>query len=179
MIEVRPVRAADLAAVLALDQATEEAPHWSQTDYQALLAKTSDSPLRRAGFVASSGDDLLGFAAARLLLDGIENRCELESIVVARNSRRSGVGSQLLQAAIAWARRQGAHRLQLEVRAGNGPAISFYERAGMRREGLRPQYYAAPVEDALLMGMPLEASTGVKMDNTSQTVENFPEKRVE
>jgi ribosomal-protein-alanine N-acetyltransferase len=54
-----------------------------------------------------------------------------------------------------WAQSMGGIRLELEVRASNTRAIRFYERFGMRREGLRRGYYHSPGEDAVLMGMPL------------------------
>ena len=59
-------------------------------------------------------------------------------------------------------RRQGLARLLLdflppekdiflEVRAGNTAARALYERVGFEQVGLRKNYYAHPVEDAILM----------------------------
>ena len=47
------------------------------------------------------------------------------------------------------ARAQGAWFL--EVRASNAAAIQLYESAGFHRAGRRPDYYADPAEDAIVM----------------------------
>lgn len=64
--------------------------------------------------------------------------------------RREGIGAALVQAACAYGREQGLSRLALEVRASNRAAIALYEAAGFVRDGVRPGFYDAPKEDALL-----------------------------
>ncbi len=44
----------------------------------------------------------------------------------------------------------------LEVRAGNSLAQALYKKCGFRGVGRRPNYYSAPVEDALVMSAQLE-----------------------
>jgi ribosomal-protein-alanine N-acetyltransferase len=39
----------------------------------------------------------------------------------------------------------------LEVRAGNQPALDFYQRMGWLVSGRRTRYYQNPEEDAILM----------------------------
>ena len=39
----------------------------------------------------------------------------------------------------------------LEVRVSNAPAICLYESLGFRGEGVRPNFYEKPKEDALIM----------------------------
>jgi ribosomal-protein-alanine N-acetyltransferase len=56
---------------------------------------------------------------------------------------------------LAWAQRQGARRMELEVRISNRAAIALYERAGFVQDGRRRGYYRDPEEDAVLMGLPL------------------------
>ncbi len=51
-------------------------------------------------------------------------------------------------------------RIEIEVRAGNKPALCFYEHAGFGRDGLRRGYYRNPEEDALLMGLELAPGGG-------------------
>lgn len=157
---VRPMQAADLDAVAAIAQACPEAPRWTAANYAAFVPASAESGTIeeggagtvRAGFVAASGAEVLGFAAASLLLDGVENRCELESMAVRLDARRHGLGLALLRAVLEWAAGQGARSLALEVRAGNTAAIRLYERLGLRKQGRRPGYYADPAEDAVLLG---------------------------
>lgn len=156
--EIRPMRSDDLHAVLAVAATCPEAPSWQRADYAAYLAPAP--PLLRAAFVAVTSGWITGFAAATLLLDppetaDPENRAEIDSMAVHSGARRQGIGSALLVAVFAWAAGYGGRRITLEVRASNAAAIALYERHGFRREGLRPRYYADPIDDALLLGKPL------------------------
>ncbi|MCO5970133.1 GNAT family N-acetyltransferase [Actinoallomurus soli] len=47
--------------------------------------------------------------------------------------RRQGIGAALLGAGARWAARQGAHRMYLQVEAGNDAAWRLYEKAGFTR----------------------------------------------
>jgi tRNA threonylcarbamoyladenosine biosynthesis protein TsaB len=159
---VRAMAAGDLAEVAAIAQTCPEAPRWKREDYaqyvQAEAAEgLSSGPIRVAWVATGAAGEILGFAAASVVLDGEENRCELESMAVRVDARRQGTGAALLRAVGAWAAEKGARRLGLEVRAGNTAAIRLYERLGLTAEGRRRGYYADPVEDAVLLGRAIAA----------------------
>ena len=59
--------------------------------------------------------------------------------------RRKGIGHALLDAVIAWAKVQGAQRLELGVSEGNTPAIHLYEQLGFAEDS-RPM---PPPSDAM------------------------------
>jgi [ribosomal protein S18]-alanine N-acetyltransferase len=147
----RPMRSEDLSAVLAIAAASPEAPGWNATDYAAYLHPTQ-SPLLRMAVVGEADGRVAGFAAATLLLDGTENRCELDTMAVDPGARRRGMGEALLRAVQAWAARHGARRMGLEVRAANAAALGLYRRLGFAEEGRRARYYADPEEDAMVLG---------------------------
>jgi RimJ/RimL family protein N-acetyltransferase len=76
--------------------------------------------------------------------------------------RGRGVGSALMDAAIAWSREQGLHKLSLEVFPANKPAIALYRKYGFVEEGFRPKHYRranGELWDAILMGRLLEQPT--------------------
>jgi len=76
--------------------------------------------------------------------------------------RGGGVGSALLEAVIAWAREQGAHKISLAVWPSNHPAIGLYARYGFRVEGTRRRHYrrrSGELWDATFMGLVLDEST--------------------
>lgn len=54
----------------------------------------------------------------------------LEDLIVREVHRGRGLGRQLLEASMHWARHIGAQRLQWEVLDWNQPAIDFYEGVG-------------------------------------------------
>ena len=73
------------------------------------------------------------------------------NVAVLPDFRRRGIADALLQALDELAGDRALRFLTLEVRAGNTPAIRLYEKHGYLRAGIRPGYYSAPKEDALLM----------------------------
>ena len=170
--------AGDLAGVAAVAAACPEAPRWQVSGYAAYLEPECEAsgsagaaPLLRCALVAEAGGEIAGFAAATLLLDGEQNRCELDSMAVARGARRQGMGGELLRSIGSWAAARGARRLALEVRAGNAAALGLYQRAGLRQEGRRPRYYADPEEDALLLGMAVTSGSPAGSFSTEKGVE--------
>ena len=147
---VRLACAADLAAILDLERATAEAPHWPEAAYRDYLAAPAGAIQRKALWVAINGS-VQGFAAVTVTV----HQAELESIAVAESVQRSGFGSDLLGAVCAWARQNGARSLLLEVRSSNRGAQDFYRARGFTSEGIRPRYYDRPADDAVLMSLDL------------------------
>jgi len=74
-------------------------------------------------------------------------------LMVSSDSRRRGVGSALLEAAVGWAQGAGIRKLELHVFPWNEPAILMYEKFGFEREGVRKAHYRRSDEyvDAVLM----------------------------
>jgi ribosomal-protein-alanine N-acetyltransferase len=149
---IRRLGIGDIDAVRALEQKIPEAPHWNRQDYERCIASDEGASPLRAGFVAEVDGNLVGFSAGKL----VAGVCELESIAVATEARGQGIGAALLSTVAGWAQASGAHRIELEVRSLSRRAINLYERAGLRRDGLRAGYYHFPDDDALLMsaGLP-------------------------
>jgi ribosomal-protein-alanine N-acetyltransferase len=147
---VRPGSAADLDAVLALEQATERAPHWPRAAYEAAL---NPHLAPRCLFVAERDGAVIGFAVGAMQPGGRVG--EIESVAVAQHTRRAGIARDLCAAVVSWCRAHGAAEIVLEVRAGSAGAIALYAGMGFAPAGFRPRYYADPQEDALLMRMAL------------------------
>ncbi|MGH3658561.1 MAG: GNAT family N-acetyltransferase, partial [Micromonosporaceae bacterium] len=58
--------------------------------------------------------------------------------------RRRGVGMALVEEVLAWARTQGAERVQLRVTDGNVPAERLYARCGFVRTGEQVSHPSDP-----------------------------------
>ena len=149
-MKIRPGVSRDVAAVLALDRETQTAPHWNEVAYLRAL----DTEKGRCLFVAEH-DGLWGFAVGAL----VSGEAELESVVVSIYSRRRGIGRKLCAAVVDWAGAAGAASIALEVRAGSAGAIALYESLQFHIVGRRKAYYAQPIEDALIMHLPLQGQT--------------------
>lgn len=135
--------------MLRVERSAVEAPHWGEAEYRAAL--DDGVAVRRCLMVAEVEGRLAGFAVGKVAA-GVG---ELESVAVASEERRRGVGRALCLAVMEWCRGQNAQTMELEVRAGSLGAIALYEGLGFVAAGLRRRYYREPVEDALLMQMEL------------------------
>ena len=78
-------------------------------------------------------------------------------LMVAESHRRQGVGTELLRAAVDWARHGGVRKLELHVFPWNTGAIALYEKFGFEREGYRKGHYRRGDDyvDAVLMAYSL------------------------
>lgn len=105
---------------------------------------------RRIGrFLAARSSD--GALTGYLCLSHVLDEGSIDNVAVAPECRRQGTADALLDAALAEAGTLGLSFITLEVRASNAPAIALYEKHGYARVGVRPGYYEAPREDAILM----------------------------
>lgn len=80
-------------------------------------------------------------------------------MMVAADSRRRGVGSALLTAAIEWARGAGAHKVALQAWPHNEAALALYRKFGFEQEGYLHRHYPrrnGELWDAVVMGLLLD-----------------------
>ena len=147
--QIRAMEAFDIDSVLELAKESSEAPRWTRRNYEQVLRKTPTPSLVHHGLVAMSENRLVGFAVASWL--PAERAAELEGLFVEQSLRRRGIGAALLRSCMRWAADAGALALRLEVRASNGAALALYHDRGFSTTGVRPGYYSAPDEDALLL----------------------------
>lgn len=85
---------------------------------------------RAAAFVAERDGRVIGMASAQLLVSTARGGtvATIEDVIVDHAARGGGIGRALLEAAEAWARAQGALRLQLLADRENPGALDFYHR---------------------------------------------------
>ena len=142
---------AQLDAALAIEERCSPHP-WTRGNFEGSFS---------SGHWAqglSLGGELLGYCIAMPAAD----EAHLLNIAVAPEHQKRGLAQRMVRALLAWARRQGAHDVWLEVRAGNERAQRLYLRQGFAPAGRRPGYYPCPGgqrEDALLMRLQLQGAT--------------------
>jgi len=143
---IRRLETHDLAAVLAIESAALPwAAHWTPDSYLSLPGSDMGA------WVAELAGSIAGFVLARYT--GVE--MELLNLAVAKPARRMGAGRALVRAALAEGHARGATHAFLEVRESNAGALAFYAALGFATMGRRTSYYQAPVEDALILSLPL------------------------
>jgi RimJ/RimL family protein N-acetyltransferase len=110
-----------------------------------------------AVFVAESSGMIVGrLSISRDVHPASEHVADV-GVMVARDHRRLGAGTALMQAAEKWARGAGVSKLELHVFPHNTVAIALYEGLGYVQEGFRHRHYrrGAQLVDAILMAKEL------------------------
>lgn len=151
---LRPATAADIPAMMALEQQSPAAAHWSRRQYETSFDPADLSPApTHFILVAEAGDPPA--ITAFLVSHHIDAEWELENIVVTETARRRGVATLLLNELISHARAGDGRAIFLEVRESNLSARALYKKLGFHEQGLRKNYYSQPLENALIYCFPL------------------------
>ncbi len=133
----------DLDDVLAIEVASFTSP-WTRQMFQAELQNVGVS----YGYVLRTpGWSVVAFCTIWVVLDEIH----INNVAVRCECRGGGVGRVLLEFVLRLGAGLGARRATLEVRRSNLAALKLYERLGFAIAGARKNYYANPVEDALIL----------------------------
>lgn len=146
MITVRRMTAEDIPAAVRIEETCFSEP-WSEEVYRATLllpyafyyvAETEETGQERqiigtCGFKAIAGEG------------------EISNVAVLPMFRRAGAAHRMLERALEDAAGMDIFDVSLEVREGNTAARSVYESLGFHTEGIRKNFYAKPVENALIM----------------------------
>jgi GNAT superfamily N-acetyltransferase len=90
---------------------------------------------RACVLVARDDDKVIGMVTAQLVISTAEGAYSawVEDVVIDSRHRGKGLGKQLLNALEAWAKEQGATRLQLLADMQNEPALAFYRHNGWQQ----------------------------------------------
>lgn len=154
-LQLRPMTLNDASAVAALEERVYEGS--AHTPWTARLFEEELSQPGRSWWVAHDQGTIVGFAGG--VLAGAD--FEVEEVVVDAARRREKIASRLVARVAYDAQMLGASTVSLEVDAANEAARSLYERLGLVREGIRPDYYG-PGHDALILraALPLAANAG-------------------
>ena len=133
IVEIRAATAADIDAIVAIQNLAPDASHWEPSDY-----------LQNDCLIATDGGRVIGFLLARQIAPGER---EILNLAVAPSERRRGVARKLLEAELASTRGLWF----LEVRESNTAALRLYQSFGFQQVGMRPAYYHDPPESGIVM----------------------------
>ena len=156
---LRPMRPADLTAVLELERELFGEEAWSRAMLRGELAQ---QPRSRYYLVAEDNEVIAGYAG--LLAAGSQG--EVLTLAVAGRRWGQGTGSALLEALLAEAARRGCTEVFLEVRTDNVRAQLLYRRYGFVQIGIRRGYYQPSGTDALVMRRELGPDPACQADSS-------------
>lgn len=144
-INIVSMAAGHLPDVMMIEGESFSTP-WSWESFRTELG----NPDSRA-FVALVDSTVAGYICIRRIWD----EGHILNLAVHPNFRRRGIARSLVLRAIEEFRAGRCKDVFLEVRVSNRAAIGLYEALGFKRERLRRSYYVLPLEDALVMSLPL------------------------
>jgi ribosomal-protein-alanine N-acetyltransferase len=142
LLSLRPMTEQDVAAVLAIEEATYEFP-WTEGIFKDCL---------RVGYccwVCVLGDRVVGYG----LISVAAGECHVLNLCIDPEMRSRGLGRYFMTHLLNLARQHKAEMVFLEVRPSNEHAIALYESMGFNEVGRRRRYYPAKKgrEDALIL----------------------------
>lgn len=145
--QLRRATVADLDSVMALETPTFGTDAWSPDSMLSDLRSPQCYYLvaERLGFPGVV-DGYAGLFAPHGAHEG-----DIQTIAVAPEARRSGLGRTLILSLIAEARERGVEQVFLEVRADNPGAEHLYETLGFEQIAVRVGYYQPDGVDANVM----------------------------
>jgi ribosomal-protein-alanine N-acetyltransferase len=143
---LRPMAAADLSGVIALEHELFPDDAWAPETFADEVAQPADT---RLYLVAEAAGIMAGYAGLMFVPGG--QQADVLTIAVSPGQWGQGIGSALLDALLSAARSRGCAEVFLEVRADNPRAHGLYQRRGFAEIGVRRGYYQPSGTDAIVM----------------------------
>ncbi|GAE27273.1 ribosomal-protein-S18p-alanine acetyltransferase [Halalkalibacter wakoensis JCM 9140] len=97
-------------------------------------------------------EEIIGYCGLWIVMD----EAQITNVAVHSKYRGKGHGEKLLRYVIAFLKQMGVVKLSLEVRVSNEVAQNLYRKIGFVEGGIRKNYYADNLEDALVMWVSID-----------------------
>jgi ribosomal-protein-alanine N-acetyltransferase len=141
----------DIDAIMALETSTFGSDAWSAESMSSELA--SEHTYYLFAFDPSEPESLRGYGG--LLAPVNSGGGDIQTLAVAPDARRHGLGRTLVLALLTEAKNRGAREVFLEVRADNPNARALYDSLGFEQIAVRAKYYQPDGIDAQIMRVKL------------------------
>ncbi|GAB3618165.1 ribosomal protein S18-alanine N-acetyltransferase [Okibacterium endophyticum] len=144
---VREAWPEDLNAIMGLERLVFANDAWSEETMRGELE--SEHTFYVVAYPVGDPVDIQGYAG--LMMPNGAKEADIQTVAVAPEVRRMGLGRVLVQALINRARDARAREVFLEVRQDNPAAQALYAELGFESIGVRPGYYQPDDVDAVVM----------------------------
>mgnify|MGYP005974151657 FL=1 len=111
---------------------------WSKADLENQLGLDTSYFV-----VALDGETAVGYMGLQIFC----GEGYVTNVAVLPEYRRQGIAQKLILKEL----ENEMNFITLEVRKSNAPAINLYQKMGFENVGIRPHFYTAPDEDAVIM----------------------------
>lgn len=149
-MSIRIATAADLDAIMAIENASFPTDAWSAESMAAELVTEYSHYV-----VDEDAGEIIGYAGLRSIRGNAD--ADIQTIALREARRGEGRGRAMLRALLAEASARGAREVFLEVRADNPGAEGLYISEGFEELARRPRYYQPDDVDAIVMKLDLRA----------------------
>lgn len=146
-VMIRKAKVEDAKSIVSAEQDIAQEPGYFCSESSELseenVRKTIQSP-RGVYLVAEKEGILVGHAFLEILdLQNLSHIAQL-NIAVHKGYQRKGIGTQLMERIIEWAKQSGrVEKIELNVRASNTGAIALYKKMGFFEEGCLKRHVKA------------------------------------
>ena len=141
MLRIRRMERGDVERISQLEEETFSMT-WSRDAFLEMIEKED-----ARYYVAEADGEVVGGCGVLM----IAGEGDITNVVIDKNYRNQGIGTKMLQYLIEDGYQNGLTAFTLEVRVSNESAIHVYEKLGFFSEGIRPNFYEKPTEDAMIM----------------------------
>lgn len=140
-IRIRGMQVEDVDAVTALEASCFSMP-WKRQDFEDILTNRD-----RIYLVAECDKNIVGGC----MLTMIAGEGDISNVAVYEAYRGQHIATALMQELLRVGEEKGIGDFTLEVREQNLSAIHLYENTGFVSEGIRPNFYDKPKDNAVIM----------------------------
>jgi ribosomal-protein-alanine N-acetyltransferase len=140
-VQVRWMVRRDFAQVLAIEQECFEFP-WTEEEFRQCLQQPNC-----LGIVAEHENRVVGFA----IYETPKNRIFITNIATAPEFHRHGIARQMIQKLVTKMIYQHRHKIVIEIRETNLPALLCFRSLGFRASTVRKNFYENQSEDAYVL----------------------------
>lgn len=146
--KIRLMQEADLDAVTRLEASCFSMP-WKYNDFHDIL--TNPNRIYLLAELENENATQKNIIGGCVLTD-IIGEGEISNVAVSKACRGNHIAQNLLTKLMEIGTEQrNITAFTLEVRSRNTPAINLYKKLGFKSEGIRPNFYDKPKDDAIIM----------------------------
>ena len=162
-IRIEPMAGRHIDGVMVIDRACYSRP-WGAATWRSELAADD-----RRHLVAISDDRVVAHAGTLRLLDELH----VTTVATDPDHRGKGAATRLLLDLLRAGAAAGAASATLEVRAADRGTQRMYGRLGFAPTGVRPGYYSAPTDDAVIMWLDdlSSAASQARLDRVAEALD--------
>ena len=150
MLQIRQAEKCDIHDLVDLDDKCFDTYYYEKTKFSKLDFQDYFCCKKSILLVAVCDYRLVGYVAGTIRSSRLRSTAHLDSIAVSSIARQKGIGSQLLDIFIQYAKRRACEMIMLEVAKANKDGLRFFSKRGFLKIRDLPRYYGRGLDGVLM-----------------------------